>query len=66
MQQKFEIPINIKVSLKSLERPMKKNGKSQKPEKQFEMVETVVVRDTTNNTLEFLRSRDQFWRNLGK
>ena len=52
----------------SLQPPVKeiKKSKSKLKKREEEMKETAVARSTANQMLFFLKSRDNFWRNLGK
>ena len=56
----------LKKISKTLEPSKKNNGKQTDGRRVIEMEETVIIRNETNGILNFLKSRDMFWRNLGK
>ena len=56
----------LKKMSRSLEASKEKNRKTTEGRKVVEMEETVIIRNETMGILNFLKSRDMFWRNLGK
>ena len=63
MKQDFKFLQKISKSLKA---PKIEKRKDKKVEKHIEMEETAAVRNATNDILDFLKSRDDFWRNVEK